>query len=416
MSPVRNHTGRALRMAYLVAGVAGVGFFAMSVLVLGVWPGRVLEEQTRRMSPEHALPLTASEQRGRVIYSREGCAYCHTQQVRYVAADATRFGAPTLAWETRFDFPHLWGTRRIGPDLSREGSVRAADWQFAHLYSPRAIVPLSVMPGYPALFDGAPDRPTQEARDLLAYLESLGRARELAGPEGEARVRRVSHEMEEMNVKPPALNANPARRRREGAHPVLRRVSAETGEDATRGVVLYRRYCLGCHGASGEGDGPGANGLLPRPANIAEHEYNQDRLSFVLWNGIAGTAMPAWRDLPVRDLELIASYVVRLYSERVEPNLPPQVLDLGAKVYAEHCSQCHGLQGAADGWAVRELAIVPASFAGARPSLAVSLRALRNGVEGTPMAPWTGKLSEAELSAVAYHVRTFYVQQIEVGR
>src|SRR5271169_5580595 len=162
---------RVLRMSYLVAVVAGLGFFALSVLVLGVWPGRVLEEQTRRMSPEHPLALTPGEQRGRVIYGREGCAYCHTQQVRYLRADIARFGAPTLAWETRFDYPHLWGTRRIGADLAREGGTRSEDWHLAHLYAPRNVVADSVMPAYPSLFDGSPDRPRQEARDLVGYLE-----------------------------------------------------------------------------------------------------------------------------------------------------------------------------------------------------------------------------------------------------
>jgi mono/diheme cytochrome c family protein len=90
------------------------------------------------------------------------------------------------------------------------------------------------------------------------------------------------------------------------------------------------------------------------------------------------------------------------------------MLELGARVYAANCAQCHGEKGAGDGWAVREIRIVPANFAAARPSLAVSLRALRNGVEGTPMAPWTGKLNEAELSAVAYYVRGFY--QADTGR
>ena len=141
------------------------------------------------MSPPHPLGLSVSEQRGRAIYSREGCAYCHTQQIRYLHADMARFGAPTLAWETRFDYPHLWGTRRIGPDLAREGANRSEDWQFAHLYAPRSLVPDSVMPAYPSLFDGSADRPRQEARDLVAYLETLGRARELAGPEGEAHAR-----------------------------------------------------------------------------------------------------------------------------------------------------------------------------------------------------------------------------------
>jgi len=396
---------RFLRMSYVVAAVAGVGFFALSVIVLGVWPGRVLQEETRRLSPEHPLPLTVSEQRGRVIYGREGCAYCHTQQIRFLKSDVARFGAPILAWETRFDFPHLWGTRRIGPDLSREGSSHSPDWHFSHLYSPRSIVPDSVMPAYPVFFNGGPDRPTQEGRDLLAYLESLGRARALAGPEGEARIRAVSHQMDEMGLPSPVLNANPAKARRQGDHPQL-----SFGNDQPRGEFLYRRHCAGCHGRRGEGDGPGASGLSPRPVNLAEHEYSQERLSFVLWNGVSGTAMPAWRDLPVQDLAALAGFVKQLYSPRREPELPIHVLTLGAKVYAERCAQCHGEKGAGDGWAVGELRMVPASFAGARPSFAASLRAVRNGVEGTPMAPWNGKLSEAELSAAAYFVRGFYRQ------
>ena len=99
--------GRALRMAYLVASVAGGGFFILSVVLLGYWPKRVLEAQTRAMGPEALLPLTASEQRGREIYAREGCAYCHTQQVRFVDADQSRFGRPTQAWESRFDYPQI---------------------------------------------------------------------------------------------------------------------------------------------------------------------------------------------------------------------------------------------------------------------------------------------------------------------
>src|SRR5215207_9899077 len=180
-------TGRVLRMAYVVASVAGVGFFALSVVLLGYWPKQVLDAQTRAMGPEFVLELTASALRGRAIYAREGCAYCHTQQIRYLAADHERFGAPTLAWETRRDYPHLWGTRRIGPDLSRAAGTRPDDWQLAHLFAPRAVVAQSVMPAYASLFDGAPDRPRQEARDLVTYLNTLGRARELAGAEGESR-------------------------------------------------------------------------------------------------------------------------------------------------------------------------------------------------------------------------------------
>jgi cbb3-type cytochrome oxidase cytochrome c subunit/cytochrome c2 len=395
--------GRVLRMAYVVAAVCGFGFFAMSVLLLGVWPGRVLEEQTRRMSPDHPLPLTASEQRGRLIYGREGCAYCHTQQVRFLHSDVARFGAPTLAWETRFDFPHLWGTRRIGPDLSREGSVRSEDWQYSHLYSPRSIVPDSVMPEYPGLFEGAPDRPAQGARDVLAYLQSLGRARELAGPEGEMRAQMASADMDRMDVKSPVLNASAAKARRKGNYALLPAM-----KDPERGLEVYRHNCIGCHGTHGEGDGVGAAGLHPRPANLAGHEYSQDRLSFVLWNGVAGSAMPGWRDLLSHDLAAVAEVVRSFHASRPEPDIPASVLELGKEVYAAHCAQCHGEKGAGDGSAVSELKMVPANFVATRPDLAVSLRAVRNGVEGTPMAPWAIKLSEAELSAVAYYVRGFY--------
>jgi len=398
--------GRFLRMSYVVASVCGVLFFVMSVTLLGIWPGRVLEDETRTMSPPHPLGLSVSEQRGRAIYSREGCAYCHTQQVRYLHADMARFGAPTLAWETRFDFPHLWGTRRIGPDLSREGANRSEDWQLSHLYEPRSLVPDSVMPAYPSLFDGSADRPRQEARDLVAYLGSLGRARELAGPEGEAHARAgcncPNDEMAQMAFHG-ALDASPARALRQGAAPKL----AATG-DLDRGRELYAHNCSGCHGSRGEADGPGAAGLHPKPTNLAGHEYTVDRLSSVLWNGVAGTAMQGWRDLSADDLASIAQAVRALHVPRQEPTLPQDILDLGAKVYAANCTQCHGDHGGGDGSAVAELAVPPADFRGGRPSAAESLRALRNGVEGTKMAPWTGRLNEAELTAVAYYVRSFF--------
>ena len=404
---------RALRMSYLVASIGGVGFFAMSVLLLGVWPGQVLEEQTRAMSPEHPLGLSASERRGREIYSREGCAYCHTQQVRYVHSDMQRFGAPTLAWETRFDYPHLWGTRRIGPDLARESGSHPADWHFVHFYAPRSVVADSVMPAYSAMFEGSPDRPKQDARDLVAYLETLGRDRELAGPEGEAHARANCNcekdEMSQMAFHAPELNANPRKTRRAGNSPAL-----VTGSEA-RGKDLYARNCASCHGSQGRGDGPGAAGLHPPPTNLAEHYYRYDRLSAVLANGVAGTAMPAWRDFSIPDRSALATFVRTLYVPQPEPTLPQNLLDLGARVYKENCAQCHGSTGAGDGTAVSELRIAPSNFRTGRPTLGETLRVLRNGIDGTQMAPWgadtNGRLSEAELSAVAYYVRSLLVVQ-----
>lgn len=402
-------SGRALRMSYLVASVAGVAFFVMSVVLLGVWPGRVLEEQSRAMAPEHPLALSASEQRGRLVYSREGCAYCHTQQIRYLHADMTRFGAPTLAWETRFDYPHLWGTRRIGPDLAREGATRSQDWQFAHLYAPRALVPDSVMPPYASLFDGSPDRPRQEARDLVAYLDTLGRAREIAGPEADARARAACNcpddEMAQMAFSGP-LNAHPARTRPRGGAPAL-----PAAADLDRGERLYAANCAGCHGVRGEGDGPGVAGLAPRPTNLAEHEYTSAHLAEVLWNGVAGTAMQAWRDHPPDDLAALAETVRRISAPQNDPPAAPDTLSLGGRVYAANCAQCHGDDGDGRGTAARELRIAPTDFHAQRASLAAAVRALRTGVAGTQMAPWTGRLNDAELVAAAQYVRSLYREE-----
>jgi hypothetical protein len=81
-------------------------------------------------------------------------------------------------------YPQLWGTRRIGPDLSRENGLRTEDRQYAHLYNPRSTVPDSIMPGYSWMFSGNAAQPNVDARDLVAYVRSFGRERSLAGESG----------------------------------------------------------------------------------------------------------------------------------------------------------------------------------------------------------------------------------------
>jgi mono/diheme cytochrome c family protein len=392
-------------MAYLVACLAGVTFFALSVTLLGYWPKLVLDRQTRLMGPSFVLEPGPSARRGRAIYAREGCAYCHTQQVRYLMADVARFGAPTLAWETRLDYPHLWGTRRIGPDLARATATRSDDWHFAHLFAPRSVVPLSVMPAYPRLFDGAPDRPRQEARDLVAYLNSLGRARELAGPEGEAHARAAcdcaDDEMMQMAFHGP-VNAHPGRPRRMQDAPAL------GPGDLTRGRELYGAHCATCHGEQGEGDGPGAAGLSPAPTNLAEHDYAPERIAAVLWNGVAGTAMPAWREHSRDDLAALVAAVRALSPRAPEPALPGDLVQLGQRAYHDNCVQCHGERGDGSGPAATALAIAPTDLTRQRATLARTIETLRSGIPGTPMVAWTSRLTNAELIAVAQYVRTFY--------
>jgi mono/diheme cytochrome c family protein len=158
---------------------------------------------------------------------------------------------------------------------------------------------------------------------------------------------------------------------------------------------------------SGAGDGPAAAALRPRPANLAEHDYRTERLGDVLLNGVPGTSMQAWRDFPLADLSALASAVREFHVPREVP-LPGALGDLGRRVYADNCVQCHGPDGRGDGFAAGEIEIPPTNFHVQRPTLAESLRALRSGVEGTRMAAWSGRLSEPEILAVAAHVRTFF--------
>jgi cytochrome c oxidase cbb3-type subunit I/II len=138
-----------------------------------------------------AKDYTPLELKGRQIYQREGCMYCHTQQVRNLFVETQRYGMgeeetfkrfgirtlvqapPTQSGELIYDKPHFLGTRRIGPDLARVGGKYDNSWHINHLRDPRSTSPGSLMPAYSWLFDKA-GQPTEEAFALVAYLQKLG--------------------------------------------------------------------------------------------------------------------------------------------------------------------------------------------------------------------------------------------------
>ncbi len=91
---------------------------------------------------------TPLEVAGRNIYIREGCYACHSQMVRTLRDEVERYGPYSLAVESQYDHPHLWGSKRTGPDLARLGGKYSDDWHVAHLYNPRDVVPESKMPAY----------------------------------------------------------------------------------------------------------------------------------------------------------------------------------------------------------------------------------------------------------------------------
>jgi cytochrome c oxidase cbb3-type subunit 2 len=102
---------------------------------------------------EGLKPLTAVELEGRDIYIREGCHVCHTQMVRPLRAEVERYGHYSVAGESVYEHPFLWGSKRTGPDLARVGQRYSDEWHKAHLFNPRNVVPNSNMPAFPWLYD-----------------------------------------------------------------------------------------------------------------------------------------------------------------------------------------------------------------------------------------------------------------------
>ncbi len=414
--PVIPRSSGWLSYAHVVAFGAGVGFFAMSFIVLAIIPGKELEHEIKQAAPVTMARLTASEQSGRVIYGREGCAYCHTEQVRSLAADVRRFGAPIEPWETKYDYPQLWGTRRIGPDLSREFNLHSRDWQLTHLYNPRLVVRDSVMPPYPWLFNGTANQPTQEGLNLLAYLQSLGRARQLSGFGRQTLASRVQPETSDM-----AMAGEPSARATPPAVPIamvggyslsapILHPAADQGdlqEEVSHGGALFAANCASCHGSGGEGDGKASASLLPKPANLTAARFSDERLSSVLWNGVVGSAMPPWRQLPTEDLRALIAYIQRLNAPGATPRIP-EAAGLGKALFAATCASCHGATGEGNGPAAGALAPAPTNFHLKKPTEERAWDVLENGVPGTAMPPWRNQLSADERHALVEFVRSLY--------
>jgi cytochrome c oxidase cbb3-type subunit II len=91
---------------------------------------------------------TPLELAGRNIYIREGCYACHSQMIRTLRDEVERYGPYSLAVESQYDHPMLWGSKRTGPDLARIGGKYSDFWHVAHLTNPRDVVPESNMPAY----------------------------------------------------------------------------------------------------------------------------------------------------------------------------------------------------------------------------------------------------------------------------
>ncbi|WP_084080387.1 cbb3-type cytochrome c oxidase subunit I [Edaphobacter aggregans] len=404
-------TPSILGYAFVIAFVAGFGFFILSFVVLGILPARQLEAEIKRTAPHAMQPLTAAEQHGREIYGREGCAYCHTEQVRVITADVVRFGGPTAPWETQYDYPHLWGTRRIGPDLSREHGLRADDWHFAHLFDPRATVPDSIMPAYSWMFNGSAAKPNRDALDLVAYLRSLGRERELAGDSGNEQ---VDHGMAmEMTSGYTAQGIPDTRPLIDvgGINPdapIFAMAGMSDAANKARGRSVFQHNCSGCHGVNADDHGIARPGLLPAPANLFHHHYSDADLATILWDGVYGSAMPTWRQLDKADLVAVAAYVESLQAPITTVSMSPQDLDAASKLFAANCVSCHGEHGDGDGPSAGALKPSPVNFHVRQPTADRAWSAIERGIPGSSMPAWKSRLSDDERRLLVKYVQSMY--------
>jgi cytochrome c oxidase cbb3-type subunit II len=154
----RNSIGLALA----IIGVASIGGLVEIAPLFTI-------DETVEEAPGMRV-YTPLELAGRNIYIREGCYACHSQMIRTLRDEVERYGPYSLAVESKYDHPMLWGSKRTGPDLARVGGKYSDEWHVAHLNNPRDVVPESIMPAY-----GWLSRNTLKIDDLNLHLRALRR-------------------------------------------------------------------------------------------------------------------------------------------------------------------------------------------------------------------------------------------------
>jgi len=281
-----------------------------------------------------AILITESERSGEALYQRESCGRCHTLLDR--PGREGRGGRPSTDTDLL--------DSRVGPDLGLEGHRRSDEWHYAHLYAPGVLIPGSRMPASRHLFQPAGGRPvpTREARDLVAYLQALGRAHRDVWAERRTRD-------PDMPAPPPVDEA-------------LRR----------RGAELFAGRCAPCHGAPGDGRGALADffSFPPRDFVSARYRFRSTPAgrppsdgdlfrTITLGTGI-GAAMPSFDEMPAEDRWALVLAVKEFSPElrgtglrpAVEAPAPRPPKEDAAPAQAGRlswerlgCASCHGASG-----------------------------------------------------------------------
>ncbi len=456
-----------------VALVAGIGCFFAAVFTQGLLP--LLEPSARthevtavvrtdlgqlKWMHTDATDYTPVQQLGRKIYLREGCWYCHSQYVRPVTGETRRWGPVSEAGEYSFDTPHLFGTRRIGPDLTRVGLKYSDEWHFAHFWNPRQLTPDSVMAPYRGLFDapsqavklvdGADGSRTLENNALTQRFFNFAskdqikltpnsdgllfvplRARDntpvilIPNKEFGGDSVTLAAETEDLHalvayVQKLGMNRGKWRDLFEPQQIEVMDVTLpRSAEWIGYGKEVYERRCLGCHGEKGDGNGPAATFLnTQRPRNFASGVFkfhlnkesvpSDGDLLRTITRGVRGTAMPAWYELPLND-RLAVVQIGR------PPPSTPELIGRGKTVWqGAKCWECHGNSGKGDGekasglkdelgFPMRPADLTAGQFKSG-PAVEDIFRTMTTGLSGTPMPSFRDALPEADRWALSYYV------------
>ncbi len=414
--------------------VAGMAFFLVAVSIQGILPS---------ILPQTYNPIVASaatgqsikvaaytplEEKGRRVYIREGCWYCHSQYVRPVTGENRRWGPVSQAGEYVYDQPHLLGTRRIGPDLTRVGRKYGDDWHRAHHWNPRDVTPDSIMPRFPWLYkeangNGAPEL-NEDGQALVAYVQRLGTTI------GDWRETFVSTRLTT------------------GAS--LQTSSAETARELVpRGKAVYFRRCVGCHGEKGDGKGPSARFLNPKPRDFTSGIFkfrstsggmntlpSDDDLYITVTHGLWGAAMPPWYEISAADrlavIQFIKTFSPRWQQENPGPAIAipdesPVTLESiarGQQQFGTICAVCHGARGLGDGMPAGALSdtwghpVNPANLtlpAGVPGGVKLGhdgrhiYKTIMTGVGGTPMPAFGAVFKPDQVWDIVHYVQSLRV-------
>ena len=276
---------------------------------------------------EGLRPFTALQLAGRDVYQREGCMGCHTQTVRPLRSEVVRYGDYSKAGEFYYDRPFLWGSKRTGPDLAREGGKRPDGWHLKHYADPRSVTPRSNMPRYAFLAEAKLD-----PEEVASHMRALHLPH---GPEEIAALAQRT-EMDALVAYTQWLG-HAVQRRQPAAGAVDLAAANPLGDSPhaiARGNQIFLDNCTACHGNEGHGVPDvapnllddvflGVKGDVPDGAYFALISGGSDAKAAIGRKGLESGGMQAYGgQIPNDDIWAVISWIrAQQAHERKEPPL-----------------------------------------------------------------------------------------------